>query len=211
MGAYQVSFLRLKREYGTNENVRNERKESGRRASLRSFRIFPFVPYSLVLLAFIGCGIEGLRHLNLHNYLRDEPAAFIKSLDRDATVDGYLRELLYVEGVSPESLRRPAQTLRIALSTLPEGAVVVVVPRDEPKYNVVFMTVKYLSLPQHRVYYLPCDRPDRAGLPADEKIAALLLYLIEPPPGMSGYWRVLPRMTLRTTSEAEAWKAYCSQ
>lgn len=205
----------MQNERETAEEAENKTRKTRKRRrgfllsanSASSFRVFR----GFFFIAFIACGIEGLRHLNLHHYLRDEPAAFIKSLDRDATTDGYLRELLYVEGVSPESLRRPAQTLRIALSTLPEGAVVVVVPRDEPKYNVMFMTVKYLSLPQHRVYYLPCDRPDRAGLPGDEKIAALLLYLIEPPPGMSGHWRVLPRMTLRTTSEAEAWKAYCSQ
>jgi hypothetical protein len=119
--------------------------------------------------------------------------------------------LLYVEGVAPGSLRRPADALRTAFSTLPAGAVIVVVPSDEPKYNVMFMTIKYLSLPQHRVYYLPCDRPDRAGLPPDEKIAALLLYLIEPPPEVSGHWRVLPRLALKTTSEAEQWKAYCSR
>jgi hypothetical protein len=164
----------------------------------------------IFLIIFVCCGVEGLRLLHLHTYLRGEPAALLQSFDTDETTDGYIRELLIVEGVPGNQINRPTEVLRTALSTLPEGAVLFVVPKDTPNYSVMYATVRYLSLPRP-VYYLPCDHPEKAMMPEGEKIAGIISYLIEPPAGTSGNWRLLPRLTMIETKETERWKSYCSR
>ncbi len=167
--------------------------------------------FALFILTFIGAGVDGWRLLNLDAYLRDEPAGLLRALNPDATSDAYIGDLLAAEGVPREAIRSPSQSIRSALATLPrEGAVIVVVPHDVPKYNVMFLTLKHLSLPRY-AYYLPCDNPAMASIPSDEKIAAIISYLVEPPTVVSGHWRVLPRLALTATSEADAWKPYCSR
>ena len=70
-------------------------------------------------------------------------------------------------------------------------------------------TIRYLSLPRF-AYYFPCDHPERAMIPADEKIVAVLLYLIDPPAGTSGTRPIMPRLTMIEMKGAEQWKSYCS-
>ena len=165
---------------------------------------------ALFILAFIGVGADGWRFLGLESYLRDEPAGLLRAFTPDATSDGYIRELLAAEGVPRDTVRQPAEAIRTALASLPEGAIIVVVPNDIPKYNVMFLTIKHLSLPRY-AYYLPCDNPALASIPSDQKIAAVISYLVEAPTLVSGHWRLLPRLALTAASEAEAWKPYCSR
>lgn len=164
----------------------------------------------LFILAFVALGAEGWRQLRLEAYLRDEPAGLMKSFNRDATSDGYIRELLIHEGVSRDAIREPTETVRAALASLPEGALIVVVPQDLPKYNVMYLTLKHLSLPRY-AYYLPCDNPAIASIPEGEKIAAVFSYLVEAPPQTSGHLKLLPRLALTMTTEKEAWKPFCSR
>lgn len=174
------------------------------------------VLFALFVMAFVLTGIHGWQLLAFEDYLRDEPQGIVRALGRDATTDGYIKELLFVEGVPRESVRRPADTIRAALDSLPaEGAVVFVVPKDLPKYNVMFLTWKYLSLPRP-AYYVPCDNPAVAGIEPDEKIAAVVSYLNEPVPSADvslspRAWQVLPKLKMARASEAGAWKPYCSR
>lgn len=163
------------------------------------------------LLSFLGAGIDGWRRLHLETYLRDEPRATLNSFTRDASSDGYIREFLITEGVPANTISNPTETIRTALTTLPrEGALIVVVPRDVLRYKYMYFTIKHLSLPRY-AYYVPCDNPVVAGIPAGERIAAVISYLVEPPPTISGHWRLLPRLALTPASETEAWKPYCSR
>jgi hypothetical protein len=163
----------------------------------------------LFLLAFVGVGLEGIRRLNLQFYLRQEPAGLLNSLSADQATDAYYRELLGPQGVPSNQVNRPTKALRTALSILPKkGSTVVIVPRDVPEYGVMCETIRYLSVPRY-TYYYPCDHPERAMIPADEKIVAVLLYLIEPPAGTSGNLRIMPKLTMIETKGAEQWKSYC--
>jgi hypothetical protein len=165
----------------------------------------------LFLIAFIGIGLEGIRRLNLQFYLRQEPAGLLDSLYADQATDAYFRELLVAQGVPADAVRRPTRALRSALSLLPKnGSTIVIVPRDLPEYGVMCETIRYLSVPRY-VYYFPCDHPERAMIPADEKIAAIFLYVIDPPAGESGNVRIMPRLTMIEMRGAEQWKSYCSR
>lgn len=165
----------------------------------------------LFLLAFVGVGLDGIRRLNLQFYLRHEPAGLLNSLSADQTTDAYFRELLVAQGVPSGQIDRPTKALRTALSALPaKGSIVVIVPRGFNEYGVMGETIRYLSLPRY-AYYMPCDHPERAMIPADEKIVAVLLYLIDPPAGTSGNLQIMPRLTMIEMKGAEQWKSYCSR
>lgn len=166
---------------------------------------------ALFVLAFIGAAFDGWRSAGLFSYLRLEPQVIRRSFNPNFSTDGYIRELLANEGVAVEALSSPTDVIRVALDTLPPGkAVIFVVPRHLPKYNVMYLTIRYLNL-QRPSYYLPCDQPLMAHIPTDEQIGAVLSYLIDPPPDVTGHWRLMPRLTLTPTSETEAWKPYCSR
>ena len=165
----------------------------------------------LFLLALVGVGLEGIRRLNLQFYLRDEPGGLLNSLAADQTTDSYFRELLVAQGVAANQIHRPTRALRKALATLPtKGSIVVVFPRSINDYGVMGETIRYLSLPRF-AYFLPCDHPERAMIPADENVVAVLLYLIDPPTGTSGYVQVMPRLTMIEMKEGGQWKSYCSR
>jgi hypothetical protein len=183
---------------------RDRQSDATRSIILRSLAV-------LFLLAFVGVGLEGIRRLNLQFYLRQEPAGLLNSLSAEQTTDAYFRELLAVEGIPADQIDRPTNSLRTALSTLPaKGSVIVIVPREMNKYGVMGETIRYVSLPR-LAYYLPCDHPERAMIPADEKIVAVLLYLIDPPAGTSGNLQIMPRLTMIEMKGAEQWKSYCSR
>ncbi len=165
----------------------------------------------LFLLASVGVALEGIRRLNLQFYLRHEPAGLLNSLSADQTTDAYFRELLVAQGVRSSQIDRPTRALRRALSTLPaKGSIVVIAPRSINDYGVMGETIRYLSLPRY-AYFLFCDHPGRAMIPNDEKIVAVLLYLIDPPAGTSGNLLVMPRLTMIEMKGAEQWKSYCSR
>ncbi|MEP7273517.1 MAG: hypothetical protein ABI882_18615 [Acidobacteriota bacterium] len=168
----------------------------------------------LFVAAFVITGVSGWRTLKLEYYLRDEPGGILRSFRADATTDGYITELLSTEGVPRDTVRRPSASIRAALKSLPpEGAVIFVVPSDVPKYNVMYLTWKRLSLPRP-AYYLPCDNPAVAAIPSNEKIVGIVSYLVEPPAGFNGspgLRPLMPRLALTQTLEADGWKPFCSQ
>lgn len=183
---------------------RNQQRSAIRSILLRSLAV-------IFLLAFVGVALAGIRRLNLQFYLRQEPEGLLDSLSADQTTDAYFRELLVAQGVPANQVNRPTRELRTALSKLPaKGSIIVIVPRGINDYGVMGETVRYVSLPRY-AYYLPCDHPELAMIPADEKIVAVLLYQIEPPAGTGRSLRIMPRLTMIEMKGAEQWKSYCSQ
>src|SRR5262245_53208903 len=109
------------------------------------------------LLIFLGLGFRALKETNLHRMIHDEPEGLRAALSPEASTDGYIRELLAAD-VSPRpTLTQPAAAVRAALVELPpEGSVLFLTPRKLPRYDVMFLTIKTLTLPR-TIQILSCD------------------------------------------------------
>ncbi len=163
------------------------------------------------LIAFISLGFRALYGLGLHGMIKDEPHGSRAALASDVSTDGYIRELLVQEGVPASDVTKPAAAIEAALAELPpEGSILFIAPRNLPTHELMFLVVKTLSLPRS-IYLLWCDGPNPPPLPVQEKIVAVMLYLVTPPLSMKGSKMVIPRLTIAPVSEAVAWTSYCSR
>ncbi|MGH9770075.1 MAG: hypothetical protein ACREAB_21840 [Blastocatellia bacterium] len=169
---------------------------------------------AVFLFAFPGFGLQTWKELRLHRMIRDEPGALRAALEPEASTDGYIRELLAADVTPRPTLSRPAAAVRAALAELPpEGAVLFLAPRKLPRYEVMFLTVKTLTLPRS-IHLLWCDdskQIQNAQNAQREKAAAVMFYLVSPPSGISGVKTIIPHLAIAPVSESTTWTSYCSQ
>ncbi len=164
------------------------------------------------LFAFLGLGFQALKALQLHRMIMDEPGGLREALASEASTDGYIRELLKQDVSPAPTLSQPAAAIRAALTELPaDGAVLFVAPRKLPRYEVMFLTVKTLTLPRS-IYLVWCDDPkqiENAQNAAKERLAGVMYYLV--PPSAGSARTIIPQLAIAPVSEPAPWTSYCSQ
>jgi hypothetical protein len=173
----------------------------------------------VVLLLFLGLGVRAMKEQGLYRMIHDEPNGLRAALSPEASTDGYIRELLSADVTPRPTLTYPAAAIRATLAELPpEGAVLFVAPRKLPRYDVMFLTVKTLTLPRS-ILPLYCDdlkQIQNAQSAQREKVAAVMFYLVSPPDGLKGAKTVIPQLVIAPVSEPTPpeftqWTSYCSQ
>ena len=152
----------------------------------------------------------GIADLQLHLFIRDEPAASGRAIVRDATSDAYFRALLAHEGISESLVERPAAKLRAILSTLEgKGPLIFIAPRNLPDYDVMYQLVRTISLPRP-VISANCDTPQQRQL-SEQQISAYVLYRLEPPKSALGVQSFAPELSIVPATEASSWTTFCSR
>lgn len=163
------------------------------------------------LMAFIMLGLGAWREMQLHRMITDGQGDLGAALTPMSTTDRYIRELLIQDGAPASAVAQPAAAIQTALAELPpEGSLIFVTPRNSPTNDLMFLVLKTLSLPRS-TYWVWCEGSSPPGPPANEKIAAVVFYLVTPPTDVRGSKLVIPRLSIAPVSDVVAWTSYCSR